>query len=153
MDANADLTYEEIAEILKVIESSSIEELHLEVHGIVLDIRRSGAAPRAQASAPAPQVVAAAPVRVVAPTAPPEPGHFSVTSPMLGTFYRARSPGAPPFVEVGSIVRTGDTLAIVEVMKLINTIVATRDGRVVEIPAANGELVEFGQTVMVFEPL
>ncbi|MHB8148479.1 MAG: acetyl-CoA carboxylase biotin carboxyl carrier protein, partial [Vulcanimicrobiaceae bacterium] len=73
--------------------------------------------------------------------------------PMLGTFYRAPAPGAPPFVEIGSVVRKGDTLCIIEVMKLINTIAATRDGRVVELPVANAEIVEYGQEVMVLEPV
>ena len=162
MESRAEISYEEVAQILKVIESSSIDELHLEIAGIVLDVRRNGAGsrplearpapPASSPAAPAPIAVPAAP-RAAASAAPLGAGRFSVTAPMLGTFYRAPAPGAPPFVEIGSVVRKGDTLCIIEVMKLINTIVATRDGRVVEIPVANAEIVEYGQDVIVLEPV
>jgi acetyl-CoA carboxylase biotin carboxyl carrier protein len=71
---------------------------------------------------------------------------------MIGTFYRAPAPGAPPFVEVGSMVTEDDIVCIIEVMKLMHSIKAGCRGRVVEIWAENGGLVEFGQTLMVIEP-
>lgn len=71
---------------------------------------------------------------------------------MLGTFYRAPSPDAPPFIQVGTVVSADDTLCIIEVMKLMNTIKAEKAGRVSAIVAENGALVEFGQTLIVFDP-
>ena len=94
-----------------------------------------------------------------APSAPAQPAPADaddagllVTSPMVGTFYRAPSPDAPPFVEVGQHVRKGDPLCLIEVMKLFTTIASEHDGRVVQIGAENAELVEFGRTLFVIEP-
>ncbi|HTX08700.1 MAG TPA: biotin/lipoyl-containing protein [Solirubrobacteraceae bacterium] len=75
-----------------------------------------------------------------------------ITAPSVGLFWRAPAPGAAPFVQVGSRVATGDTLAIVEVMKLMNHITAPSDGRVDAILAENGAAVEFGQTLIVIDP-
>jgi biotin carboxyl carrier protein len=95
-----------------------------------------------------------APVSVVAPVAAPAiapspdstaHGHVDVTSPFVGSFYSAPSPDAPPFVEVGSVVRSGQTLCIIEAMKLMNEIEAECAGTVVEVFAQNGKNVEFGQ--------
>jgi acetyl-CoA carboxylase biotin carboxyl carrier protein len=77
----------------------------------------------------------------------PEPGTF-ITSPFVGTFYRAPSPDAPSFVEVGDTVRKGQVVCIVEAMKLMNEIEAEADGKVVEIAARNGEHVEYGQALI-----
>ncbi|CAM5408375.1 Biotin carboxyl carrier protein of acetyl-CoA carboxylase OS=Afipia felis OX=1035 GN=accB PE=4 SV=1 [Afipia felis] len=74
-----------------------------------------------------------------------------VVAPMTGTFYRAPSPDKPPFVEVGSIVRAGQPLCVIEVMKLFTTINAECDGRIVQIAAENSELVEFGRVLFVIE--
>jgi acetyl-CoA carboxylase biotin carboxyl carrier protein len=161
MTDKGDLSFEDVAQILKVIDSSLLDEVHIEVRGLVLDVRRNGAGARPTESTQAPRAAPVAPPqdqppaapRAVKPAAPLESGRFSVTAPMLGTFYRAPAPGAPPFVEIGSVVRKGDTLCIIEVMKLINTIAATRDGRVVELPVANAEIVEYGQDVVVLEPV
>jgi biotin carboxyl carrier protein len=72
---------------------------------------------------------------------------------MLGSFYRAPSPQEPPFVEVGSVVKPGDPLCLIEVMKLFTTICADKDGRIAQILAANGELVEFDRILFVIEPV
>jgi acetyl-CoA carboxylase biotin carboxyl carrier protein len=74
-----------------------------------------------------------------------------VTAPMVGTFYRAPSPGAPPFVESGAQVKEGDALCLIEVMKLFTTIYAPCSGRVADVGADNGELVEYGQMLFVIE--
>jgi acetyl-CoA carboxylase biotin carboxyl carrier protein len=87
----------------------------------------------------------------VSPGAPP--GGVVVRAPMVGTFYRAPEPGAPPFVEVGDIVEPGRQIGIVEAMKLMNPIQAEQGGRVVEIAAADGAPVEYGQALLVLEPL
>jgi acetyl-CoA carboxylase biotin carboxyl carrier protein len=98
----------------------------------------------AQASAASPATEAAA------SAAPAESGH-SVKSPMVGTFYRASSPGAEPFVEVGSTVKVGQTLCIIEAMKILNEIEAETAGTVKQILVNNGDPVEFGQTLFVIE--
>jgi acetyl-CoA carboxylase biotin carboxyl carrier protein len=93
------------------------------------------------ATAPAPSVVA----EVAAPT-----GH-AVKSPMVGTFYRAASPGAKPFVEVGSTVKEGETICIIEAMKILNEIEADKSGTVSQILGENGQAVEYGQPLFVIE--
>jgi len=154
------LSYEEIAEILKAIDSSSCDELVVETGDVKLVVRRNGAAsapaPVREPSAPA-AVSAAAPASAKpapTPAAKIEAGvnQSIITAPMVGTFYRAPSPDAAPFVEIGSVVRKGEPVCIIEVMKLFTTINSECDGRVVEIGAENGELVEFGQTLFVVAP-
>ncbi|WP_437663775.1 acetyl-CoA carboxylase biotin carboxyl carrier protein [Sorangium sp. So ce1182] len=101
-------------------------------------------APPPQAQAPAP---AAAPVAALAaaPAAASDEGISYVTSPFVGTFYRSPSPDAPPFVDVGSAIRVGQALCIIEAMKLMNEIEADSPGTIVEILVDNGKPVEFGQ--------
>ena len=81
--------------------------------------------------------------------APVEPEGHQVKSPMVGTFYRAASPGAKPFVEVGDTVQVGDTLCIIEAMKLMNEIESDKSGVVKQVLAENGQAVEFGQPLVV----
>jgi acetyl-CoA carboxylase biotin carboxyl carrier protein len=85
-------------------------------------------------------------------TAPSETRH-AITAPLVGTFYRAPEPGAKPFVEEGDIVEEGQDVAIVEAMKIMNRVQADRAGRVAEIVAVDGNMVEFGQDLMYLEPL
>jgi acetyl-CoA carboxylase biotin carboxyl carrier protein len=99
----------------------------------------------AQISAPDPVVGAASGTAVEAPSG------TAVESPSVGLFWRAPSPGAPPFVEVGDRVNPGDTVAIVEVMKLMNHVVATHEGVVTAILVENGAAVEFGQALVVID--
>jgi acetyl-CoA carboxylase biotin carboxyl carrier protein len=79
-------------------------------------------------------------------------GQIEVTAPMVGTFYRAPSPDAPPFVEIGTSVQRGQALCLIEVMKLFTTIYAEQPGRVVQIGAQDGELVEYGRALFIIEP-
>lgn len=105
--------------------------------------------PAAVFTAPAPSV-AAAPTPAAAPAAAAEePTGHVVKSPMVGTFYRASSPGAKPFVELGQAVKPGDTLCIIEAMKLLNEIEAEVAGAVKEILVDNGQAVEYGQPLFV----
>jgi acetyl-CoA carboxylase biotin carboxyl carrier protein len=99
-----------------------------------------------QFSAPAP--AGAAPAAPAAPAVPLETGHV-VKSPMVGTFYRSSAPGAPAFVEVGATVKEGDTLCIIEAMKLLNEIDADASGTITKILVENGQPVEFGQPLFV----
>lgn len=108
------------------------------------------------AAAPAAPAVTA-PTEVPAPAAETAPAPtasntISVEAPMVGVFYAAPSPGADPFVSVGSTVHVGDTLCIIEAMKLMNEVVADIDGTVVAIEVADGALVEYGARIMYIEP-
>ncbi len=162
------LRYDEIAEILKIIDGSSCDEVIVETDDIKLVVRRNGAGggpvPSADAAKPAstPAPIVAPPLRAPAP-APSEAGTASprveralheieVVAPMVGTFYRSPSPDAAPFVENGDTIRKGAALCVIEVMKLFTTITSEHDGRVMQIGAENGELVEYGRTLFVIEP-
>ena len=156
------LTYDEIAEIIKLIDSSSCDELIVETGDIKLVVRRNGASAGAAAeyvergSAPvtvsptAPRKARAAAPKVAAADA--AAGQIEVAAPMVGTFYRAPNPEARAFVDVGDVVGVGDALCLIEVMKLFTTINAEVAGRIVQIGAENGELVEYGRTLFVIEP-
>lgn len=156
--------FEDVAEIVKVIDSSSCDELLIETAEIKLMLRRRGAAAAAPGGVGAPSAAAVAPpeprsagsnLRAPTRTAPPpegEPDGVVITAPMVGMFYRSPSPDAPPYVELGSVVRRGDPLCLIEVMKLFTTIEAPCDGRVLEIGAENGALVEYNQMLFVLGP-
>jgi acetyl-CoA carboxylase biotin carboxyl carrier protein len=101
----------------------------------------------APVSAPAP---ATAPAATSAPAAPAKADH-TVTAPMVGTFYAAATPGAKPFVDIGSEVNVGDTLCIIEAMKMMNQIESDKAGRVTAVLVKNGEPVEFGQPLFIIE--
>ncbi|HEY7364518.1 MAG TPA: acetyl-CoA carboxylase biotin carboxyl carrier protein [Methylomirabilota bacterium] len=162
-----DLSYDDVQKILKIIDGSSVEELHLEIGDLKLVVRKRGGTaeatefrPATTTPSPAPRFQAAPPPGqpAAAPPAPPSPRRprvagVEVKAPMVGTFYRSPAPGAPPFVEVGSVIDADATVCIVEVMKLMNSIRAGCRGRVAEICADNGTLVEFGQVLLVIEPL
>lgn len=89
---------------------------------------------------------------VTAPEAPAaEPAGHAVKSPMVGTFYRSSSPGSSPFVEIGSVVKEGDTICIIEAMKILNEIEADKSGTVSKILSENGQAVEYGQPLFIIE--
>jgi len=148
--------YDEISEILKVIDSSSCDEFVLETGDVKLVVRRRGAAGPAAAIEPArPLPAAPSPAQSAVRTAAPALHDGStgvVTAPMVGTFYRSPSPGAAAFVEIGGKVKKGDTICIIEVMKLFTTIQAEWNGTVTEIGAENAKLVEYGQMLFVITP-
>jgi acetyl-CoA carboxylase biotin carboxyl carrier protein len=160
------LTHADIAEILRIIDASTLDEVIVEVGDVKVEVRRKGAASTsfAPAAAPAPAASAssepapAAPPAAGVPVAPAdgveiEQGQEAVRSPMVGTFYRGSSPEEPPFVEVGSEVDTDSPLCLVEVMKLYTTIYAKRPGRVARICAEDAELVEYDQVLFVIDPI
>ena len=155
----ADLSYDDVRKIIEILDASTLDEIHIEIGDFKLDVRRRGAgsAPLAVAQPPAHATSAApsapSPARKVPGEVTLAPGQFALTAPMLGTFYRAPAPDAPPFVEVGALVEVEDPLCIIEVMKLMNTIKADRRGRVAAIVAQNATMVEFGQTLIVFDSL
>jgi len=95
--------------------------------------------------------VAAAPVVELVAAAPEVASGHTVKSPMVGTFYRSASPGAASFVEIGSVVKEGDTLCIIEAMKILNEIESDKSGRVAKILCENGQAVEYGQAMFIIE--
>ena len=143
--------------LIELVESSGIAELEIEEGEERVRITRAVAAsPSAStvvlpASLPAAAALATAPAPApaAAPPPPPEPEGHQVRSPMVGTFYRAASPGAKPFVEVGDTVQVGDTLCIIEAMKLMNEIESDKAGVVKQVLVENGQPVEFGQPLVV----
>jgi acetyl-CoA carboxylase biotin carboxyl carrier protein len=149
------LTAADVAEIMRLVEQSGFDELNLEIDGTKISLRRG--APSGTVSA-AGSVAAVAPLAAASPavataTAPAVPAAADPTgvdlpSPLLGTFYRSPKPGAPPFVEVGSQVEADTIIGIIEVMKLMNTVRAGVRGTVVEVLAADGALVEYGEVLL-----
>jgi acetyl-CoA carboxylase biotin carboxyl carrier protein len=106
------------------------------------------AAPKPQ---PTPAATAAAGAAAAKPAAIPE-GMLPITAPLLGTFYVAPEPGAPPFVKVGQQITEDTTVGLIEVMKVFNSVRATVSGTIVEVVAQNGQFVEFGQTLFIVKP-
>lgn len=138
--------------LIDLVSDSNVSELEItEAEGKVRIVKGAIAAPvqhyaaAAVAPAPPPAPVAAEPV---APAAPTE--HF-VKSPMVGTFYRSASPGATAFVELGDSIKAGETICIVEAMKILNEIEADKSGTVVRVLCENGQAVEYGQPLFVIE--
>jgi len=167
------LTARDVAEILRVLEESSFDTLDLDMDGVQLRLRRSGAPPAREAApaASAPRGANAADsaggrdvgaaqagtgrsdaAGASRDSTAPEAGAVAVPAPLLGIFYRAPKPGEPPFVEVGSRVQADTIIGIIEVMKLMNTVRAGVAGRIVAISAPNGELVEYGQAILWVRP-
>ena len=139
--------------LIDLVSESNVSELEItEAEGKVRIVKGGGAAAYPM-SGPALQPAAAQPIPVVAATLPPveaAAGHL-VKSPMVGTFYRSASPGAKPFIEVGSQIKEGDTACIIEAMKILNEIEADKTGTIVKILAENGQAVEYGQPLFEIE--
>jgi acetyl-CoA carboxylase biotin carboxyl carrier protein len=152
------LTARDIAEITRLLEDSSFDELELEIDGMKIHLRRSGAPPAPAAPAAVAAAATAPPLGTPTLTAPAtastahDPSLISVRAPLLGTFYRAPRPGAPPFIEVGARVEPDTTVGIIEVMKLMNTVRAGARGVVREVRARDGVLVEYGETLLMLAP-
>jgi acetyl-CoA carboxylase biotin carboxyl carrier protein len=147
------LTAKDVEEISRLLEESSFDELHLEIDGIKLSLRRGSpaSAPASTRSAPATASPPGPPPALApAPPAPASshPNAVDVRAPLLGTFYRAPKPGAAPFVEVGAHVEPDTIIGIIEVMKLMNTVRAGLRGTVTEILGRDGVLVEYGETLI-----
>jgi acetyl-CoA carboxylase biotin carboxyl carrier protein len=139
------LTSKDVAEITRLLEESTFTELHLEIDGLKISLRRG--AP----SSSGPSTTAASEVRPATPAAAPaapDPNGHEVSAPLLGTFYRAPKPGAAPFVEVGSHVNADTIVGIIEVMKLMNAVRAGARGTVTQILGRDGALVEYGEILL-----
>ncbi|HEY8498361.1 MAG TPA: acetyl-CoA carboxylase biotin carboxyl carrier protein [Limnochordales bacterium] len=161
------MTLKEIKELIRVLDETDVAELTVESDGVKISIRKAAAFVPAAAPVSLPQTATVAP-------APPAPGPagedrasgapagadqapadddrlVTVRAPMVGTFYRAPAPDAPPYVEVGQTVEPGQVLCIIEAMKLMNEIEAEVRGRVSAILVENGQPVEYGQPLMRLE--
>jgi acetyl-CoA carboxylase biotin carboxyl carrier protein len=144
--------WEEARELVKRLEGSSVRHLLVEVGKLKIEIDR-----RADASAARPAVADGGPDLEASASSSDgsaeTDSRHPILAPLLGTFYRSPEPGSPPFVEEGDVVDEGQTVAIVEAMKLMNQVTADRSGRVAEIAAADGQWVEFEQVLMRLEPI
>ena len=139
--------------LIDLVSDSNFSELEItEAEGKVRIVKSEGAVVQQFVAAPMQAAVPAAPVAAAPVAAAPAAveGHV-VKSPMVGTFYRASSPGAKPFVDVGSQVKEGETICIVEAMKILNEIEADKSGTVVRVLGENGQAVEYGQPLFVIE--
>lgn len=151
------LTAKDVAEIMRILEESSFDELRLEVDGVKLHLQRGSGMREAHDGkfipvAPTPEPVPVAPStsqQKPSPKPPPsEPGLVEITAPLLGIFYVSPKPGEPPFVELGSKVTEQTVVGIIEVMKLMHTVCAGVKGEVVEVLVKNGAAVEYGEVLM-----
>lgn len=149
-----------LAEIADVMEDRGLTRVRVEEpDGTAVELERASVAQPVAVPMPMPSAMAAqVAAPTVAPAAPelaaqtpaaaPEPKGTEVTAPMVGVFYAAPAPGDEPFVRVGSKVKAGETLCIIEAMKVLNEVTAEADGEVLEICVADGDLVEFGSCLM-----
>jgi oxaloacetate decarboxylase alpha subunit len=156
------MNLKEIKELIEILKDTDISELEIERSGVKVRLRKGGdvtfhpAMPRMEYP----------PVALVAPTVPETPApaaekpvepakasQIKVTSPIVGTFYRASSPDKPALVEIGDAVKKGQVLCIIEAMKLMNEIESETAGKIVQILIENGQPVEYGQPLFVIEPM
>jgi len=139
----------EIRELVKLIDQTGISELSIESNGIKVAIKKNPGGPGRAEEQPVPAAF----------TAPAErkeedaQKYIPVVSPMVGTFYRAPAPDVPPYVQPGDVVQKGQTLCLIEAMKMMNEIKAEVTGEVVEILVENGEPVEYGQPLFYLRPV
>ena len=154
------LDHNQLRELIALLGESDIQELKLEGDDFRLELRRNLPVSQPQvvmqaapASLPAPVAAAPATPSAAPPAAPAVRGDLvEITAPMVATFYRAPSPGDPPFVELGARINVGQTVCILEAMKLMNELESEVSGEVVEILVENGTPVEFGQVLMRVKP-
>jgi acetyl-CoA carboxylase biotin carboxyl carrier protein len=163
------LTAQDVAEITRLLEESEFDELHLEQDGLKLTLKRAAATggpqtpSTSQAPASRPGTTAAGATaagaadalhgrRADLPSAKTSPSALDVAAPLVGIFYRAPRPGAPPYVEVGAAVEEDTIVGIIEVMKLMNAVRAEVRGTVSEILVKDGAAVEYGQVLLRVEP-
>jgi acetyl-CoA carboxylase biotin carboxyl carrier protein len=159
----------EIRDLIEFISKTGLNEVNIETSELKLHVKREpdqkilkSAAPMAPAQAPAPQPISApvstpapapaAPKAAPVPEAPAGKNTLEIRSPMIGTFYRTANPEAPPFVSVGDKISKGQTLCIIEAMKLFNEIESEHSGTIVKILVDNATPVEYDQVLFVIEP-
>jgi acetyl-CoA carboxylase biotin carboxyl carrier protein len=153
---NGKIDYDELRKLIGLLEEKGLSVFELEVEGLKIKIGRNAPQPVPLAIAPplGPSAgpVAEAAAEAIAMAIEVAKGHHMITSPMVGMFYRASDPASPPFVDIGDVVKKGQTLCIIEAMKLMNEIEADVDGTVVEIYGENAKPVEYGQKLFAILP-
>jgi acetyl-CoA carboxylase biotin carboxyl carrier protein len=166
-----DLTEDDVLHILKLIDESKFDYFQLEVGELKITVSKGEPIPLASTSANAAVSPSPAPVAAEPPKASPAPpraaqsvapkvdakaaeaeGHLRITAPLLGTFYVAPEPGAPPFVQVGQAITEDTTVGLIEVMKVFNSVRAGVKGTIAHVVAQNGQFVEYGQTLFLVKP-
>lgn len=160
-----ELSEDDVLHILKLIDESKFDYFQLEVGDLKITVSKGEPIPIAGAAQPAAVIPApvAAPVSASKPAAAPAAatagktaaapeGMLAITAPLLGTFYVAPEPGAPPFIKVGQQVTEDTTCGLIEVMKVFNSVRAGVQGTIVEVVAQNGQFVEFGQVLFIVKP-
>jgi acetyl-CoA carboxylase biotin carboxyl carrier protein len=165
-----ELTEDDVLHILKLIDESKFDYFQLEVGELKITVSKGEPIPLASPSArvapsPAsgvvepPKVTPAAPAPAVQSSAPnfdtkaaAAEGLVPITAPLLGTFYVAPEPGAPPFVQVGAVITEDTTVGLIEVMKVFNSVRASVKGTITQVVAQNGQFVEYGQTLFLVKP-
>jgi len=147
------LTDQDVREILRIIDTAGTREIRVETSGFSLHVV-IGEVESSSALSPGAAPAGAAPGGLPSPSEPPPTNDDlePIESPMLGTFYRAESPGEPPFVEVGTKVEADTIVCIIEVMKMMNSVPAGVAGTIVEVCSENGQLVEYGAPLFRVEP-
>ena len=151
-DGKPAIDKELIRELAALLDETGLTEIEIERDGLRVRVGRGGVAtsvPMHSTPIPPPLVSESAPIAAIAADLAKHPG--AVNSPMVGTAYRGASPGAPPYIEIGSKVGVGDTLLIIEAMKTMNQIPAPRSGTVTQILIEDGHPVEFGEPLMIVE--
>jgi acetyl-CoA carboxylase biotin carboxyl carrier protein len=143
--------HEVIRELARLLDETGLTEIEFERDGVSIRVARHGQAPAVRAHSP--EVALLAPGATAAATAAVEPAQHpgAVASPMVGTAYLGAAPGARPFVEVGSQVKIGEPLIIIEAMKTMNQIPAPRSGTVIQILVEDGQPVEYGQPLLIID--
>jgi len=164
-----ELTEDDVLHILKLIDESKFDYFQLEVGELKITVSKgdpiplSSSTPTASSAQPAKATVAEAPKATPATPAPQSAasnidakaaaeGLLPITAPLLGTFYVAPEPGAPPFVQVGTAITEDTTVGLIEVMKVFNSVRANVRGTVSQVVAQNGQFVEYGQTLFLVKP-
>jgi acetyl-CoA carboxylase biotin carboxyl carrier protein len=142
--------------LIDLVSDSNVSELEItEAEGKVRIVKSMGVAAPVLMQQAAPVAMVAAPVAAAVvpdvPAVPEAPAGHPVKSPMVGTFYRSSSPGAAPFIQIGAVVKEGDTLCIIEAMKILNEIESDKAGTVTQILCENGQAVEYGQPLFIVE--
>jgi acetyl-CoA carboxylase biotin carboxyl carrier protein len=163
-----ELTEDDVLHILKLIDESKFDYFQLEVGELKITVSKGDPIPISSSpqGAPVSQTARAAAVESPKPT-PPAPqstvpkvdakaaaaeGLLPITAPLLGTFYIAPEPGAPPFVQIGAAITEDTTVGLIEVMKVFNSVRSSVKGTVVQVVAQNGQFVEYGQTLFLVKP-
>jgi acetyl-CoA carboxylase biotin carboxyl carrier protein len=150
------VSVQEVSALIRLMDENHLAEIEIESRGskirLVKDRPRAPGGPTSVPTESPPEPGAAATPQVPAPAGSLDHGK-AIISPMVGTFYRSPSPDAPAFVEAGSVVEKGDTLCIIEAMKMMNEIQAEFRGKVARVVAENGQTVEYGESLFMIEPL